>query len=175
VLTRGPARSEDGFGLIELLMSMTMLNIGILALVAAFQSGAFALNRASKLSTAAAIADIQMERYRALKYDSIALDEASFLAAQGDSAYTGDTAYALAQVTTNTLCTASPMPIECQPTRTLTGPDRKRYRIDSYIILDTPASGRVLKRVTLVVRDANTLSARPLARIASTFDQLTGS
>ena len=57
-------KSEEGFGLIELLMSMTMLNVGILALIAAFQSGAFALQRASKLSTAAAIADIQLERYR---------------------------------------------------------------------------------------------------------------
>ena len=45
-------KSEAGFGLIELLMSMTMLNVGILALIAAFQSGAFALQRASKLSTA---------------------------------------------------------------------------------------------------------------------------
>ena len=61
------ASDQQGFGLIELLMSMTMLNIGILALVAAFQSGAFALKRASAVSTAAAIADIQMERYRAYK------------------------------------------------------------------------------------------------------------
>jgi Tfp pilus assembly protein PilV len=65
---------QDGFGLIELLVAMTILNVGILALVAAFQSGAFALQRASKLSSAAAIADIQMERYRALTYSAIGLD-----------------------------------------------------------------------------------------------------
>ena len=53
---------------------MVMLNVAILALVAAFQSGAIALQRAGKISTAAAVADIQMEKYRALKYDSIALD-----------------------------------------------------------------------------------------------------
>ena len=41
-------RSEQGFGLIELLMAMVMLNIGILAVVAAFNSGIFALNRASR-------------------------------------------------------------------------------------------------------------------------------
>ena len=40
-------RSERGFGLIELLMAMVMLNIGILAIVAAFNSGTVALNRAS--------------------------------------------------------------------------------------------------------------------------------
>jgi Tfp pilus assembly protein PilV len=54
-------RSERGFGLIELLMAMVMLNIGILAIVAAFNSGMFALNRASKISTASALADSQME------------------------------------------------------------------------------------------------------------------
>jgi Tfp pilus assembly protein PilE len=170
VLSR--ARVQDGFGLIELLMAMTMLNIGILALVAAFQSGAFALQRASKTSTAAAIADIQMERFRSMTYSSIALDSTSFTTAQGDTVYTGDVAYTSGELTQT--CTGSPLPQECEAMRTLTGPDGKRYRIDTYIINDTVASARLLKRVTLVVRDANALSDRPLARIASTFDQATG-
>src|SRR6185312_14631687 len=63
-------RSEQGFGLIELLMAMVMLNIGILAVVAAFNSGIFALNRASRITTASALADSQMEAYRALKSPS---------------------------------------------------------------------------------------------------------
>jgi Tfp pilus assembly protein PilE len=67
-------RSEEGFGLIELLISMMMLNIGILAIVAAFNSSMFALNRASRISTASALADSQMELYRALTYSAIALD-----------------------------------------------------------------------------------------------------
>ena len=166
------ARSQEGFGLIELLMSMTMLNIGILALVAAFQSGAFALQRASKTSTAAAIADIQMERFRAMTYASIALDSTSFASGQADTTYTGDVAYNAGGLTRT--C-SSPLPEECQALRTLIGPDGKRYRIDTYIINDSVASARLLKRVTLVVRDANALSSRPLARIASTFDQATGS
>ena len=37
-------RSEKGFGLLELLMAMTILNVGILAIVAAFNSGALALS-----------------------------------------------------------------------------------------------------------------------------------
>ena len=41
-------RSEEGFGLIELLISMVMLNVGILAIVAAFNSGALAIKRASR-------------------------------------------------------------------------------------------------------------------------------
>jgi Tfp pilus assembly protein PilE len=178
VLSR--ARSQEGFGLIELLMAMTMLNIGILALVAAFQSGAFALQRASKISTAAAIADIQMERFRAMTYTSIALDGNALTGpggAQLDPVYSNvaEPAYPGAGNQVTQICSGSPLPNECLPIRTLTGPDGKRYRIDTYIINDSVASARLLKRVTLVVRDGNDLSGRPLARIASTFDQATGS
>jgi type II secretory pathway pseudopilin PulG len=174
------ARNQEGFGLIELLMAMTMLNIGILALVAAFQSGAFALQRASKISTAAAIADIQMERFRAITYTAIALDGNALTGAggaQSDPTYTSasEPAYPGAGNQLTQTCSGSPLPNECLPIRTLIGPDGKRYRLDTYIINDSVASARLLKRVTLVVRDANKLSARPLARIASTFDQATGS
>ena len=61
------AAEEDGFGLIELLFAMVMLNIGILTLVAAFQSGGVALARSSSVSTGAAVADKAMEVYRGLK------------------------------------------------------------------------------------------------------------
>ena len=51
------ARDESGFGLLELLMAIVMLNVGILAIVAAFSSGSTALARASRISTAAALAN----------------------------------------------------------------------------------------------------------------------
>lgn len=172
MLTR--ARSQEGFGLIELLISMTLLNIGILALVAAFQSGAIALQRASKLSTAAAIADIQMERYRALKYESIWLDGTAVDAISASDAYKTDETYT-ANPTQVTGCTGSPVPEYCEPSRNVTGPDGKSYRVDTYIISDSVASARPLKRVTVVVRDGRDLNGRPLTRIASTFDQSTGS
>src|SRR3989440_11371897 len=65
------ARDESGFGLLELLMAMVMLNVGILAIVAAFSSGNAALARASQASTAAALADEQIQSYRGLIYDNI--------------------------------------------------------------------------------------------------------
>jgi type II secretory pathway pseudopilin PulG len=172
VLSR--ARSQSGFGLIELLMSMVMLNIGLLALVAAFQSGAFALKRASKLSTAAALADIQMERYRALKYAAIWLDATEVATISSTDPYKTDATY-VAHPTQVTGCTGSPMPEECDPSREVTGPDGKRYRVDTYIISDTVTSSRIFKRVTIVIRDRNDLDGTPLARIASTFDLATGS
>ena len=67
------ACGEDGFGLIELLIAMVMLNVGILAIVAAFNSGIVSLARSSHISTATALADVQMERYRAQTYGCIYL------------------------------------------------------------------------------------------------------
>ena len=170
-------RSEQGFGLIELLMAMVMLNIGILAIVASFNSGIFALNQASKVSTASALADSQMELYRALTYPAIALDTTSLAGVDNtykcDSALGGSCPNSTSGEVTTT-CSGSPLPNQCLPSRTTTGADRKNYRVDTYITTSTPTGGRALKLVTVVVRDGSRLSARPLARVASTFDQSTG-
>ena len=168
-------RSEQGFGLIELLIAMVMLNIGILAIVAAFNTGIVTLNRASRISTAAALADAQMELYRGLTYAAIALDSTSI---PGSTPYTTDSAYSATQVTQT--CT-TPLPNQCIASRTVTGADRKGYRVDTYIQLSTsttspptPTNGRAVKIVTVVVRNAGALTARPFVRVASTFDQSTG-
>jgi type II secretory pathway pseudopilin PulG len=180
---------EQGFGLIELLMSMVMLNIGILAIVAAFNSGIVTLNRASRISTAAALADAQMELYRALPYDSIGLDSTAVGAV--DSTYKADNALAscagypsTTSCVVTTSCSGSPLPNECNPSRSVSppsSPDRKKYRVDTYIIMSTatttpptPTSGRPVKIVTVVVRDPDKLSGRPFVREASTFDESIG-
>lgn len=167
-------RNEDGFGLIELTISMVMLNIGILAVVAAFSSGALALTRASETSSASVLADKQMELYRALFYPNVALHAGSVTTAQGDATYTADPAYSASQVTATCGVPSSP---ECSATRAATGPDNRSYRVDTYIVVDQinvsglPV-GRTVKRVTIVVRRASDLA--PLARISSIFDESTG-
>ena len=67
------AREEKAFGLIELLFAMVMLNVGILALVATFQSGALAIGRSAYASNGTAVADKTMEVYRALENKAIYL------------------------------------------------------------------------------------------------------
>jgi type II secretory pathway pseudopilin PulG len=67
------AREEKAFGLIELVFAMVMLNVGILALVATFQSGALAISRSAYASNASAVADKTMEVYRALENKAIYL------------------------------------------------------------------------------------------------------
>ena len=53
---------------------MVMLNIGILALAATFQSGAVALRRSASISNGTAVADKVMEAYRGLENKAIYLN-----------------------------------------------------------------------------------------------------
>ena len=53
---------------------MVMLNIGILALAATFQSGALAIQRSSSVSNGTAVADKAMEAYRGLQNKAIYLN-----------------------------------------------------------------------------------------------------
>lgn len=156
-------------GLVELLIAMTILAVALLALVAAFSSGALTLQRAGQTSTASALANAQMELYRGLKYDSIRLDAGS-IPPVGD-VYRADTAYPVSQVTTPAC--AGP-PVECDASRPVTGPDNRAYRVDTYIEFETPTGGRQLKKVTVVVREGGDLTAEGLVRTSSKFDQISG-
>jgi type II secretory pathway pseudopilin PulG len=166
----GRLRSDEGFGMIELIISLAVLNVALFAVFAGFQSSVLALARASQTATASVLADKQMELYRGQMYANLALHAAAVTTAQGDSTYTGDSAYNATQVTKT--CTGSPLPAQCDPRQTVTGPDDRSYRVDSYIVTETPPSGRSVKRVTVVVRKSGTSTA--LARVTSTFDASTG-
>jgi type II secretory pathway pseudopilin PulG len=116
---------EEGFGLVELLMAILMLNIGILAIVAAFSSSSIALRRASRVATASALADAQMELYRALKYDSICpslpaveCDTSQSLAGADSRTYGVDT-YISQNTPTNKLVTIVVREVSVNPPQTL--------------------------------------------------------
>jgi type II secretory pathway pseudopilin PulG len=173
-------RAEEGFGLVELLIAMTILNIALLALVAAFSSGIAAGTRAERLGTASSLADSQMELYRGLTWCSIRLDDGSI--PTSPDVYVGDTAYSGSQVLDTAscggsvpTCSAGP-PVECDASRDVpstSSPDNRPYRVDTYIVAD-PAAPTTLKRVTVVVRDGANLSGLPFARQVSTFETNTG-
>lgn len=172
--------SQEGFGLLELLVSLAMLNIGILAVVAAFNSGALALKRAGEVSTASVAADKQMELYRALKYTELALDSASVSTANTDTTYQCDIANKIdpagacggANEQVQELKTCSTMTPQCNPRQTVTGPDQRQYRVDTYVVSQTPPTGRAVKLVTIVVRRGSDLQL--LSRVSSSFDESSG-
>ena len=168
--------------MLELLMAMVMLNVGILAVVAAFSSGNAALYRASRISTAGALANKQMEAYRGLKYDNIVFVTSEWTSAIANSSYTGDTVYQTnmsnpvaphALVTTVSTCPANVPASACDPSYTTTGADHRSYRVDTYLYYDTPTSGEQLRAVTVVIRNPDDLT-RVFARVSSTFDSSTG-
>jgi Tfp pilus assembly protein PilV len=165
------ARADEGFGLVELMIALVILNVGVLAIVAAFGVGRVTITRAAETQTAAAIADKQMELYRAVRYTDIFLDTTLVGTANADSTYLNDPA------NTGSLETAacSPVTDACTPMRTVSGsatPDNRSYRIDTFIDTETPTNGRTVKRVTVVVRRSSPLQT--LTRLTSVFDASTG-
>jgi hypothetical protein len=182
-------REEAGFGLTELVIALVVLSVSLMTLVASFGSAAIATKRAGSISTAGVIADSQMERFRSMTYDWIGLDTAIAT----DGTYTSDVA-CVGVGCSNVVPTAtggaaacrngSPIgdvfavfPLNCVPTQTITGPDGRAYRLDTYVrMLQTVPVGtgtpRSTKLVVVVVRDT-AAGSHVLAREESDFDYCT--
>jgi Tfp pilus assembly protein PilV len=193
-----PVTSEEGFGLIELLIAVVILQIALLAIIGAFSAGATALGHAARINTATALADQQMELYRSMPYTAIGLDTGN---APTSGTYVGDTGACPASQTpvcANTAprdnlgatpwsCTAASGATSvstyfsangvnpCMAHRQVTGassPDSGSYYVDTYISFGTAAGERPLKQVTVIVRSDST--ATELAKEISSFDCSTG-
>jgi Tfp pilus assembly protein PilV len=171
------ARRQDGFGMPELLLAMVVLIIGVFAVFGLFASGVVTLERASRIATASAIADSQIEQFRTVRYEVIGLTAAALGSA--DSTYTGDPAYRApgTNLVNEAVTTGTSSYV---PTESVTGADGKPYRVDVYITWQSTSSGggsttgRNVKLVTVVVRDGTTLT-KVWNRATSSFDQTTGS
>jgi type II secretory pathway pseudopilin PulG len=183
---RGRALRDDGFGLVELLIAMTILMVGIGALLAVFASSAVSLRRAGEKGTALTLADTQMEAYRRVTFTGVRIDGTQIPASGGyvtanssDPTIPPSTSQALAGQNGDDPCPGgSSDPPACLPAQHVTGPDGRSYEIDTYVdyanndstlSIRTPASGLSLKRVTVVVRDGQTGTI--LARAQSAFQR----
>jgi Tfp pilus assembly protein PilV len=145
------ARREHGFGMIELLAAMTVMLIGIFAVFAVFQAGMVQLRRASKVTTAAAIADSEIEQYRAIRFDSIGLADTDVAAA--DATYKGNSAYKPDTSPTTNLSGAMSASQLTLPVTTAAGfPAAAPYivKIDSELILVSGGGGTT----TWTIRDS---------------------
>jgi prepilin-type N-terminal cleavage/methylation domain-containing protein len=182
---RRRAADENGFGLIELLIAMTMLSIAVGALLAVFTSSAVSLRRAGEKGTALTLADTQMERYRTRVFTSVRIDgsliptSGTYVTANAsDPTIPASSDQALAGQNGDDSCPTVDEPAACLPVQNVTGPDGHTYRIETYVnyvnndstlSVRTPASALSLKRVTVVVRDASTGSI--MARESSAFSR----
>jgi type II secretory pathway pseudopilin PulG len=77
--------------MMELLIAISVLSIGILAVFTLMNSGMVQIQRAAAISTAAALAESRMENFRAVKFTAIGLDDTEVSAA--DATYAADAAY----------------------------------------------------------------------------------
>ncbi len=155
-------REQAGMGLVELLIAMTVMAIGIFALVAGFSSGHVALQRASNATSAASVADERMEGYRALRYSAIPTCQP----------------------------TTRPATDVCSSTLSSSAGDGRTFQVETLVgfrcPVDTQTLGssvasptctgspvaRATKAVTILVRDET--GTRILYRQTSTFDASTG-
>jgi prepilin-type N-terminal cleavage/methylation domain-containing protein len=180
---RRRAADDDGFGLVELLIAMTMLSIAVGALLAVFTSSAASLRRAGQKGTALTLADTQMEKYRTRTFTAVRIDgtliptSGTYVTANStDSTIPPSTNQAVAGQNGDEPCSTVDEPAACLPVQNVTGPDGHTYRVDTYVnyvnndgtlSVRTPASGLNLKRVTVVVRDGSTGAI--MARESSAF------
>ena len=179
--------ADGGFGLVELLIAMTILTVGIGALVTTFAASAVSLRRAGQKGTALTLADTQMERYRTRTFSAVRIDgtliptdtTSTYVTAHAleDDTIPPSTNQALAGQNDDDACPTIDEPPACLPIQNVTGPDNHAYRIDTYVnyvnnddtlSIVAPASGLTLKRVTIVVRDSETGTI--LAREQSAFE-----
>ena len=148
---------------------MLILTIALFALVASFTAGTLALKRASTVSTATALANSQLELYRATTFDEIALNT--------DAVATSDTTYRT-EPSWNSQITDASCDIDlpaCVPSRTAVAADGRSYRVDTYVTWLTPSGGgRDVKRVVVVIRNADETGSASIARQGSTFERATG-
>ena len=129
--------------MVELLIAMAVLSIGLLALFAMFQSSMLSITRASQTSTAAALADTEMEAFRAVRYEAIGLDEADI--AGTNATYTSDAAYeanAADREHVDSCSSSSPPYTDSVPSQTLAGADGRNYRVDRTTGGDPPVMWR---------------------------------
>ena len=174
-------KREEGFGLVELLMAMVILNVALLAIVASFSSAGAGVTAAARVGTAGAIADRQMEQYRAMTYGWIGLynsgtTDATYLADPACATHTGGTPPCGEFVISSGPCFVSFTGAldPCTVIHNLLGPDKHAYRVDTYITRTAAAGNkRATKTVTVVVRDTKP-NLPVLARQTSTFDCSTG-
>jgi prepilin-type N-terminal cleavage/methylation domain-containing protein len=158
-------RAEGGFGLIELMIAVTILTIALLALAAGYDQAFLSLHRASTKSVATTLADRQLELYRSLDYDSTYAADAAAIAASDP-----------VDATTATIASCGAA-AQCSPVQTVVGSDNRTYRVESFV-RNVPESATGISWAelvaTVVVRDPGQAGDPEIVRETSAFDRSTG-
>lgn len=182
--------------MIEVIAAIMIISIALLALMAGYDSAFLSLHRSSQQSVASTLADQQLELYRSLPYASIGLD-ATRTESVGDTSnpsydslyatnsildgtwstdpVTGDPVQApsgtVNDVTISSCGTTAP---NCLPIQTVTGPDGRDYRIETFVRDDVNSSSNIrwtTRDVTVLVRDPSAAGDPEILSMQTGFDR----
>jgi type II secretory pathway pseudopilin PulG len=162
-------RSEHGSMLIELLIAMTFLAVTIGALMTVYTSTVLSLRHTSIEGNALTVVDKQLEIFRTLPYGSIALDSSTIPSAS--DVYATSPPNNLSAAQKSSITSGQTTGGTYSATQTVTGPDNRTYRVDTYVFPNTPSSGQAGKQVTVAARLMTGTTAGPIrAQAVSPFD-----
>jgi hypothetical protein len=158
--------------MVELIAATLVLSIALLALIGAYSFGYFSIRSAGTTSAAGLLANNQLELYAAIPYSSIGLDAATLTSVKStDATYSTDESGLTGSGTDVTISGCGSTP-QCSPVQTLTGPDHKSYKLETFIrLLANPSiSTRSEKVVTVIVRNASVSGSPKVVTVQTAFD-----
>jgi type II secretory pathway pseudopilin PulG len=168
------AHSEDGFLMIELVAAIMILTVALLALIGAYSLGYFAIGASAKNSSAGLLANNQLELYASLPYASIGLDSTTLTSVKAsDATYSTDESALPSGTTGDVAIVGCGSSAQCSPVQTLTGPDNKSYKVETFIrLISTRGDGatRSEKLVTVVIRNASVSGSPKVTTLQTGFD-----
>ena len=168
-LTRRRPNDEAGSMLVELLIALTFLAVAVGALVSVYASSYLSLRHTSIEGNALTVVDQRMEALKAVSYDTLGLD-ASTIPSSGD-AYVSSPPNNLTSTQRAGITSGQVTGGSYTATQTVSGPDKRIYRVDTYIFSATPSQGRNVVQVTVSARlVVNGTPGTVRAQATSAFD-----
>jgi Tfp pilus assembly protein PilV len=169
-------RSEEGFGIVELIVATVVLTVALLALMASYDEAFVSLHKSARTSSAATLAETQLELYGALPYASIGLSSSKLTTAKASDAYYSTDEATLSPTGTDvTNASCDTTSAQCLPVQaSVKGSDGKNYRIETFVrdVTQTLTVGTTTERVvTVIVRDPNTSGTPSVYTVTAAFDQ----
>ncbi len=159
--------------MVELVAAVVVIAIAIMALMAGYSAAFLSLHKASQKSSAATLADNQIELYTALAYTSVGLDTTTLSSVKAsNTTYTTDEASLDNAGTAVDHTFACGSASQCLPVQTLTGSDSRSYSVETFIrdVPNLAYTGRNERVVSIIVRDPSSTGSPIVARMSTAFD-----
>lgn len=168
-LLRRRLRAETGSMLIELMIALTFLTVAVGALLSVYTASAFSLQHTSIEGNALAMVDQRMEEFKTMPFSDLALNSATIPGAT--DAYVNSPPSSLTTAQRAGITSSQVTGGSAAATQLVTGPDKRVYRVDTYVYAATPPNGRGVVQLTVDARlVTNGVAGSIRAQVATAFD-----